>query len=600
MANLSKPRYLLTGINPLAYMGVEPYTPPDLVIENRSPTTNDSNFNIGSLWVVRVPNQVWMLVNLSQGVATWVPLYPGGGGGTTSFNTQSGTATPMGGVINIYGTNVMTTSGSGNTVSVTLTNGANGEVLIGGGSDPAWALLTAGSGITITPGANSITISASSPSSVTITGDSGTPAVGPNIELTGGASGAKFIGSGGNTLTESFNFLNIVADSSNTTGYIALNNGTKFLWAGAGGISQGNIFLGISSGGNIGSVADNTAVGNISLQNLLGGNKNSSFGSTSMASMTDGSLNTALGYESSADLTTGSYNTSVGSFALSGPTTSAYNVAIGMTSSSTGSGSAYTLGESNNILITNNGVNGESNVTRIGKSGSGTAEQNKCFIGGINGVNLGNTASIVTNVGDQLGTATITGGTGIAVTATANTITISESGSGVNPAAGCNSFLYQSNNQAFSFPGSGPILFGQYQVLTESYDVGSNWYVGDGGGTGGNPATFTAPATGVYVFGMQVTFAITLNTASTPVWVGVVNSVTSTNYYIDPLYITSALSGTQGQLSCTGSVQVNMNSGDVVSFYFQSQSTVSALTINGAIGLAKTFYRTYIWSYRIV
>lgn len=160
MANPKNPSYRLTGINPLAYMGVEPYTPPGLIIQQRQPTINDSNFNIGQLWVIRDPNEVWMLVQLNQGEpATWVQLYPGGGGGgATEFPCDIGTANEVGGILNVFGTSPITTSGSGNTVTVILENGSNGQVIIGGGAGPAWANITAGDGITITNGPNSITI----------------------------------------------------------------------------------------------------------------------------------------------------------------------------------------------------------------------------------------------------------------------------------------------------------------------------------------------------------------------------------------------------------------------------------------------------------
>lgn len=44
--------------------------------------------------------------------------------------------------------------------TVTSSNGANGQVLIGGGLVPAWSSIVAGSGIVITPGVNTLTIAA--------------------------------------------------------------------------------------------------------------------------------------------------------------------------------------------------------------------------------------------------------------------------------------------------------------------------------------------------------------------------------------------------------------------------------------------------------
>jgi hypothetical protein len=67
-------------------------------------------------------------------------------------------------------------------------------------------------------------------------------------------------------------------------------------------------------------------------------------------------------------------------------------------------------------------------VLRIGKAtGTGNGEQNKAIIHGIDGINVGSVAKVVTMASDQLGTATITAGTGISVTPGANTITLAAS-----------------------------------------------------------------------------------------------------------------------------------------------------------------------------
>ena len=53
----------------------------------------------------------------------------------------------------MFGTKCYTTSGSGNTVTIALTNGTNGQLLTAGGSTPTWSSVVAGMGISITPGA---------------------------------------------------------------------------------------------------------------------------------------------------------------------------------------------------------------------------------------------------------------------------------------------------------------------------------------------------------------------------------------------------------------------------------------------------------------
>lgn len=183
----------LTGIPSLAYQGVNAPQPPNLTQNNRAPNANDSqNVSIGDLWL-NSTTQIWMLLSLSNYTATWVQLYPGtGGGGASSFVTDSGTAVQVAGVLNVFGGTNINTAGSGQTVTVNLdnsitlsgtitlsslgagvvqtnssglftsTNGSNGQVLIGGGTAPMWNNITSSDGsVTITPGVNSISLTVS-------------------------------------------------------------------------------------------------------------------------------------------------------------------------------------------------------------------------------------------------------------------------------------------------------------------------------------------------------------------------------------------------------------------------------------------------------
>jgi hypothetical protein len=115
----------LSGINPLSYMGVEPTTPAPLFVKGRAPTTNDyQNFNIGTFWLVtghNIAEEIWMLVALEAGIATWVQIYPGGGGGGASqFPCDVGTANEAGGILNVFGDTNITTTGAGNTITLSL------------------------------------------------------------------------------------------------------------------------------------------------------------------------------------------------------------------------------------------------------------------------------------------------------------------------------------------------------------------------------------------------------------------------------------------------------------------------------------------------
>ena len=71
-----------TGLNPLAYLGVEPGTPPNFIIERRPPTTTDfSGYNIGDEWLDSTLNIFYKLVQKTFNIAIWIAFINGG----TSF-----------------------------------------------------------------------------------------------------------------------------------------------------------------------------------------------------------------------------------------------------------------------------------------------------------------------------------------------------------------------------------------------------------------------------------------------------------------------------------------------------------------------------------
>ena len=88
----------------------------------------------------------------------------GGGGVLTTTGNDSVIVSPDGsGNLNLRGDGtLLTVSGSTNTETITMNNGTDGQLLIGNslGGTPAWATVTAGTGISLTPGHNSLTITA--------------------------------------------------------------------------------------------------------------------------------------------------------------------------------------------------------------------------------------------------------------------------------------------------------------------------------------------------------------------------------------------------------------------------------------------------------
>ena len=114
----------LDGINPLAYMGVKPSTPTQMVVnKDRRPTSTDlQNFQLGTWWIIptrgSTPSQeVWILINKTATAATWIELDSGGGSVVPGAQYTLLTADGAGG----YGPNV----GPGTAGQVLLSGGGS-------------------------------------------------------------------------------------------------------------------------------------------------------------------------------------------------------------------------------------------------------------------------------------------------------------------------------------------------------------------------------------------------------------------------------------------------------------------------------------------
>ena len=174
----------------------------------------------------------------------------------------------------------------------------------------------------------------------------------------------------------------------------------------------------------------NTAVGGAALFSDTNGEGNTAVGALALWSNTTGALNTAIGDNALFNNTVGFQNTAVGGLALFNNTTGNANVAIGSLALSvnfTGGGNTavgraalfdnqsgnvnialgFAAGDrttgSNNIVIGDIGVAGESNTIRIGGGVFGTGPQTAAFIAGISGTAVVGDAVVVDGYG-QLGT----------------------------------------------------------------------------------------------------------------------------------------------------------------------------------------------------
>lgn len=271
-----------------------------------------------------------------------------------SFPTDSGTATPSAGILNVLGGTAgrdINTSGSGNTIHIDLNN----AITLGDLTS-----IVGGIALTVTTG---------------------------NIRLFAG---------------------NITLPIGNSAGTVGIINivGTRFIHA----FGTSNSFFGQNSGNTTLTTATlNTALGEADLHSLTIGIGNTAGGNNVFPNITSGSFNSGYGYNCGNALVSGSYNLLLG----------------------TASGNNYTGGESSNLLLNNAGVLGESNVMRIGSTGAGNQQVNKTYLAGVDGVNVGSVAKVLTMASEQVGTATITAGAGIVVTPGANTITIATIGAGL-------------------------------------------------------------------------------------------------------------------------------------------------------------------------
>lgn len=216
----------LSGINTLAYMGVEAFTPPQFCIEKRAPTPRDYKlWQLGSFWLDQLTKNVWMLVGKEHNAATWEWVKAG----NITFRTDAGTdCISANSIVNVVGgvnIDTMAIPPNGNFLQIALqdnvdiggnfrvtslgagvamtdgtglfqaTNGADGQLLIGGGAAPIWTNLTSSdASIVITPGPNTLDIIAVGGGGgggfAGLIGDDGitaTPDLAHKVTVTGGA-----------------------------------------------------------------------------------------------------------------------------------------------------------------------------------------------------------------------------------------------------------------------------------------------------------------------------------------------------------------------------------------------------------------------------
>jgi len=181
------------------------------------------------------------------------------------------------------------------------------------------------------------------------------------------------------------------------------------------GVDASSLFVGENAGNFTNTGTENVGIGNSCLNLISNGEANTALGADALANLVGGFNNVAAGTFALLSLNDGavngnsSYNTVLGCSAGINLLTGASNIIIGggNGTAESAAGDSYTGAESDNILIGNVGVTGESHVIRIGQHDATPAsQQNTCFIAGIFGqtVNGGTGTAVFVDSTGQLGT----------------------------------------------------------------------------------------------------------------------------------------------------------------------------------------------------
>lgn len=260
--------------------------------------------------------------------------------------------------------------------------------------------LAAGTGVTITPNDQTLTIS--SAGGVT----SGTSTNTPNTLVQRDGSGSFSAGS-----VNLAGSINLDPTSRVTLG------GARFLYRTVAGTAT-SVFLGTAAGDPASTGIANVGMGHMALQAVTSGGRNTALGASAGLRLTSGGNNALVGYLAGTSLIGGTANVAVGMTSLANLSgsdpNSSFNTAVGsgaLFRLSDGSGN-LALGvnagtnligaESYNVYIANDGVAGESRAIRIGTPGLQTA----AFVTGISGTTAASGVAVFVNGNGQLGTTT--------------------------------------------------------------------------------------------------------------------------------------------------------------------------------------------------
>jgi hypothetical protein len=187
------------------------------VVAKRAPTTADTGYAIGTIWIYSATNAPYILTSIVSNSANWQLLESGGGAGVFS----SLTVTP--GPISLTGTTTINTSGAAVT---TIGTGGTGAVNIGNatGNTAVTGSLTASTGLVATTGG----ITATGTSNINTSGSAVT-------SINTGGTGALNLGNAtGNTavtgsLTASTSLTATLGNITATNGNVILSTAATYV-----------------------------------------------------------------------------------------------------------------------------------------------------------------------------------------------------------------------------------------------------------------------------------------------------------------------------------------------------------------------------------
>jgi hypothetical protein len=238
---------------------------------------------------------------LTTGVTGTLPIANGGTGSTST--TYCSLAS------NVTGTLPVANGGTGQTTYT------NGQLLIGNttGNTLTKATLTAGTGVSITNGAGSITIAATGGLTGTTSSALTSYGLAAGDSVTTGTLNTLIGENAGTAVTTGVSNTMVGYDAGSVynnsfatyVGYLAGRN-----LQGSSNTAVGNAAL--QGVGSSATSADNTAVGFWALRNITSGGQNTAVGASAGTSLSTGANSVFVGYQAGTQVTTGNFTTAVG------------------------------------------------------------------------------------------------------------------------------------------------------------------------------------------------------------------------------------------------------------------------------------------------